>query len=240
MDRAESLESGQCGLTDESVPGDWRLPTKQEWEAFMSSEYEDPALENTIGDSQWSEGDAFTGVQSHDYWSSTEYDSDDAWHAWMHDGSMYHYDKNSFLRFWAVRSVPGATLNTCGGTSVLANEPGNTCGPCGLDEYECDGTESTTCNGDTPCPNVPPNVFAYIEPSVAFSDDNLICQSIINDPDGPDLIITYEWYIGDTMISNLQVLDHAYTSEDDEVSCVVSASDGMDEVVNVSMPIIIQ
>ncbi|PYX10529.1 MAG: hypothetical protein DMG85_07810 [Acidobacteria bacterium] len=28
---ATTLASGQCGLTDGSAPGNWRLPTHQEW-----------------------------------------------------------------------------------------------------------------------------------------------------------------------------------------------------------------
>jgi hypothetical protein len=72
MDLAGALSSGEFGLTDGSVAGDWRLPTKEEWESFMSTVYDDPALCNTLGNQQWSEGDAFIGVQSDFYWSSTE------------------------------------------------------------------------------------------------------------------------------------------------------------------------
>lgn len=31
-----ALNSGECGLTDGSVEGDWRLPTKQQWEATIA------------------------------------------------------------------------------------------------------------------------------------------------------------------------------------------------------------
>jgi hypothetical protein len=33
---AAQLAGGQCGLTDGSSPGDWRLPTKAEWEATIA------------------------------------------------------------------------------------------------------------------------------------------------------------------------------------------------------------
>jgi len=33
---AAALADGQCGLTDGSKPGDWRLPTKAEWEATIA------------------------------------------------------------------------------------------------------------------------------------------------------------------------------------------------------------
>ena len=86
------------------MPLDWRLPTKAEWEAFYSTVYDNPALVNTVGDAQWSEGDAFTGVQSYFYWSSTEYDSGLAWSAHMFYGSMDNYDKVSYNYVWPVRS----------------------------------------------------------------------------------------------------------------------------------------
>lgn len=68
------LSSGEYGLTDNSVDGDWRLPTIDEWAAFVDDSYNDPALCNTQGDAQWTEGDAFIGVGigfSTYYWSST-------------------------------------------------------------------------------------------------------------------------------------------------------------------------
>ena len=106
MDEAASLAEGQCGLMDGSAAGDWRLPTKEEWEAFMSTVYDDPALVNTIGNAQWSEGDAFTGVRSYYYWSSTEYeyDSDGAWIASMSPGCMGILNKDNDNYVWPVRS----------------------------------------------------------------------------------------------------------------------------------------
>jgi len=105
MNAAASLAHGQCGLTDESEPGDWRLPTKEEWEAFYSTVYDNPALVNTMGDGQWSEdGDAFIRVQSFHYWSSTEYDSSNAWYAAMYFGVMANDYKDYSLYVWPVRS----------------------------------------------------------------------------------------------------------------------------------------
>jgi len=104
MAAAASLEHGQCGLNDDSAATDWRLPTMTEWEAFMSNVYSEPALVNTVGDKHWSEGDAFTGVLSADYWSSTEYDSYDAWLADMGHGNMYDFTKDYDFYVWPVRS----------------------------------------------------------------------------------------------------------------------------------------
>ena len=106
LEAADLLAAPDCGLSDGSVAGDWRLPTKAEWEAFYSTVYDNPALVNTIGNAQWSEGDAFTGVQSVHYcWSSTEYDSNTAWSADMYDGDMQWYAKVCYgVYVWPVRS----------------------------------------------------------------------------------------------------------------------------------------
>jgi hypothetical protein len=74
MERAASLEDGQCGLSDGSNQGDWRLPTVDEWLAFQDRRFSDPALSNAEGLDKWSEGDAFSNVQfgirtHHAYWS---------------------------------------------------------------------------------------------------------------------------------------------------------------------------
>jgi hypothetical protein len=107
-DAAAALKDGTCGLTDGSKEGDWRLPTKAEWEAFMSQVYKNPALVNTVGDAQWSEGDAFNGVQFdvYFYWSSTEYENSGyAWCAKMRDGSMtWTFDPLTYY-VWPVRSI---------------------------------------------------------------------------------------------------------------------------------------
>jgi len=114
VNEVAGLSSGEKGLSDESVDGDWRLPTTAEWEAFMCPEFYDPellssskpALVNTKGDSQWSNGDAFTGVRSRYYWSSNEYDSNYAWHAYMGDGYTYTSYKDYIRHYyaWPVRS----------------------------------------------------------------------------------------------------------------------------------------
>jgi Protein of unknown function (DUF1566)/Collagen triple helix repeat (20 copies) len=70
-----ALTSGQCGLTDGSAAGDWRMPTIAEWRAMIASPISqgitDPVLTNAAGNAKWSEGNAFSAVQSAVYWSST-------------------------------------------------------------------------------------------------------------------------------------------------------------------------
>ena len=104
MAAAAALANGTCGLSDGSSAGDWRLPTKAEWEAFMSDVYDVPALVNAVGDRQWSEGDAFIGVQSFYYWSRSEYGSNGAWVAFMRLGDMYYFNKIGSYNVWPVRS----------------------------------------------------------------------------------------------------------------------------------------
>jgi len=83
---AAGLAAGQCGLTDCSSAGDWRLPTKEEWEATIARAValggkEDnpggpPALTNDAGTACLSAGQtSFTGVQLAIYWSCSAHES---------------------------------------------------------------------------------------------------------------------------------------------------------------------
>ncbi len=104
MTAAATLNDGEHGLTDGSSEGDWRLPTKAEWQAFYDTNYSDPPLCNEAGTAQWTQGDAFIDVLSGLYWSSTEYNSLKAWFAGMNGGVMGHYNKGMWLYVWPVRS----------------------------------------------------------------------------------------------------------------------------------------
>jgi hypothetical protein len=72
---ANSLATGTCGLTDNSNGGDWRLPTIEELHSLVHYGYYNPAMSNAAGTEKWNTGtpsdDAFSGVQSSDYWSYT-------------------------------------------------------------------------------------------------------------------------------------------------------------------------
>jgi len=105
MDKAAALHTGECGLTDGSSEGDWRLPTKEEWEAFVDRNYFNPALSNAAGTGKWSEGDAFNNVQSYYHWSRTTYEAlrNHAWHVYMHNGGLYYYYKTFSYYVWPVR-----------------------------------------------------------------------------------------------------------------------------------------
>jgi hypothetical protein len=69
---SNNLASGDCGLTDSSEAGDWRLPNIFELESLRALQYFDPALSNDAGTAKWAEDatSTFSNVQR-SYWSST-------------------------------------------------------------------------------------------------------------------------------------------------------------------------
>jgi hypothetical protein len=104
MQWAANLAHGQCGLRDGSWKGDWRLPTKKEWEAMMDNRYKMPALSNAAGTGQWKEGDAFSGVPKWAfYWSSTKVGTSSAWYVDLSYGSVYYGSQALTNGVWAVR-----------------------------------------------------------------------------------------------------------------------------------------
>ena len=109
MQSAANLASGQCGLSDDSRRGRWRLPTKDEWEAMVDKKYEEPALSNAAGTGHWKEGDAFVGVKSKRfdswYWASSTRASyaGYAWGVNLGNGNVDNFVKSYTLYVWPVR-----------------------------------------------------------------------------------------------------------------------------------------
>ena len=103
---ANTLASGSAGLRDGSKAGDWRLPNKKELESLIDFAYYNPALSSASGKSQWVSGDAFIGVQSIFYWSSTTYsiNSSNAWGVDLRDGGVYAGNKPGTYYVWPVRA----------------------------------------------------------------------------------------------------------------------------------------
>ena len=99
------LASGSCGLTDGSNVGDWRLPSKKELISLTQDDYYNPALPNTTGTGQWSEGDPFTNVQSFRYGSSTTcaFDTDFTWNVYVSYGEVSNGLKSNNSYLWPVR-----------------------------------------------------------------------------------------------------------------------------------------
>ena len=82
---AAGLGDGDCGLTDGSSPGDWRLPTMAEWQWTFQRAVAlgciNPAFTNTAGTSCGGP-DPFTYIQVGErYWSSTAVEANPT-HAW--------------------------------------------------------------------------------------------------------------------------------------------------------------
>ena len=102
---ANGLASGSCGLTDGSSAGDWRLPNRNELESLVHKGYDIPAVPNTAGTGQWSEGDPFSSVQSTYYWSSSAYafNTAEAWYVRMINGWVGNDNKSGVHYVWPVR-----------------------------------------------------------------------------------------------------------------------------------------
>jgi hypothetical protein len=104
---ANNLASGYCGLTDDSIAGDWRLPNKNELNSLVDVRYNDPSLCNTTGTGQWTNNDPFTDVQFIDYWTSTT-DSRNSGYAYdvhMNAGGVVCNAKTITWYVWPVRGV---------------------------------------------------------------------------------------------------------------------------------------
>ena len=108
---AAGLAAGQCGLTDGSSAGDWRLPTKAEWEGTIAEAValscSNPSLTNDPGTGCLSAGPtSFTGVQSNWYWSSSANQGLPvfAWVVDLSNGTVFNEGKvvNSLV-VWPVR-----------------------------------------------------------------------------------------------------------------------------------------
>jgi len=109
---AAGLEDGECGLTDGSSPGDWRLPTKEEWETTLARAVElgceSPSLTDTPGTGCYSAGtQPFTGVMTYSYSSSTSdaVNPDYAWYVDLSYGYLVgYYNKVIGNAVWPVRA----------------------------------------------------------------------------------------------------------------------------------------
>ena len=127
-DLASSLAHGRCGLTDQSVAGDWRLPTIEEWVATVARALSKdinpadpdgrgcvtaawaPSLTNDPGTACLSVGPTsfILGQVDNNFWSSTA-DETYPWfahNAYLGDGNLgYASYKAASLQVWPVRGV---------------------------------------------------------------------------------------------------------------------------------------
>jgi uncharacterized protein DUF1566 len=103
-----SLKNGDCKLTDGSAPGDWRLPTKAEWEEMMKKALDlgckGPTLTNDAGDGCLSAGPtSFIGVEPDYYWSSTPEGKEQMYFGDIDHGHTLKGNLFNPLRVWPVR-----------------------------------------------------------------------------------------------------------------------------------------
>ncbi len=96
LNSANTLNSGECGLSDGSIEGDWRLPNVRELASLVDYGQYNPPLPS---------GHPFTGVQSGNYWSSSTYLSmtNNAWYVQMSSGVIYIIAKTNSYWLWPVR-----------------------------------------------------------------------------------------------------------------------------------------
>ena len=96
---------GDCGLSDGSSAGDWRLPNRNEVLSLINIRFINPALSDAAGTRPWLEGNAFTGVQSFTYWSSSTNvgRTGFAWGVDFRNGNVVRHDKSSEMYVWCVR-----------------------------------------------------------------------------------------------------------------------------------------
>ena len=92
---SNTLSAGNCGLTDGSAAGAWRLPNVNELQSLIDFGQYDPALPV---------GYPFAGVQDF-YWSSTSYAGfpESAWFVYLPFGYFEIIQKISAIYVWPVR-----------------------------------------------------------------------------------------------------------------------------------------
>lgn len=102
-----------CGLSDGSSAGEWRLPSVEEWEAMIAHAVAlgcSPPITNDLGNACWDEacfaaGDCSFARVGPFYWSSTTSISRHSW-AWSADFQQGHvtvHSKHADLSLWPVR-----------------------------------------------------------------------------------------------------------------------------------------
>ncbi|MBF0527167.1 MAG: DUF1566 domain-containing protein, partial [Deltaproteobacteria bacterium] len=112
---ANGLASGSCGLSDNSIAGDWRLPNVIELDSLNDYSKTVPSLPS---------GHPFTGVYSDNYWSSTTcgYDTSQAWFVNLYESGVFFRIKTDSLWVWPVRGGQSGSSSS----SIMLRKTGQT------------------------------------------------------------------------------------------------------------------
>jgi hypothetical protein len=128
--QALSLADGSCGLSDASLPGDWRLPNRNELSSLIDFGNHSPALSDASGNGTWNLGDPFLNLQPSDgYWTSTTAAdaTGTAWFVSLSQGALANDSKQNIAYFWPVRGEKLEKLNVeivGSSTASVASSPG--------------------------------------------------------------------------------------------------------------------
>ncbi|MBW4603179.1 MAG: DUF1566 domain-containing protein [Calothrix sp. FI2-JRJ7] len=111
--KAAEIKSGDCNLSDNSSPGDWRLPTKDELTAILppsSLNCSAPTLVDQYGAGCFAAGIQWATNVQFNYWSSTTGPYRDAvssaWAIFLNFGDVINTSKPSLVYGWPVRAKP--------------------------------------------------------------------------------------------------------------------------------------
>ena len=114
VDFCNNLANSACGLSDGSEAGDWRLPTSFELASLLHWGFWNPALPNTSGTGQWTQGDPFVNVVTAGqcfYFTSTTYlfqndhQTGEVWTVPMSSGGIVNKSKDVPYYVWPVRNA---------------------------------------------------------------------------------------------------------------------------------------
>ncbi len=106
LNMCNNLADDGVGLTDGSVAGDWRLPNVKELLSLVHYGFSNPALSDTAGTAQHTDGDPFINVQSWLYWTSTSAANGDGGRALrvsFSNGNSTSATKGNTIYVWCVR-----------------------------------------------------------------------------------------------------------------------------------------
>ena len=100
------INGASCENYTASTFNDWRLPTIQELQSVLDYNYGNPAISNARGDAKLTtDGDAFSGVQTSRYWSSSTdaVSTTYAWYVSLSSGRVGSSLKADANYVWPVR-----------------------------------------------------------------------------------------------------------------------------------------